>query len=328
MKMQHRARARTADSILDLVGNTPLVRLNRVTQGLECEVLAKLEYLNPSGSIKDRMALWMIESAEKRGDLKPGYTVTEASTGNTGIALSFVSAAKGYKMIVFMPEAVASPEKRKMMESYGAEIRLVDTSSLASSLDPSVHGGVIEMIPRTKARELEASSRDVWWARQFSNPDNVAAHRETTGRELRQQTEGRVDAFVASIGTGGTLIGVRQALREANPEVKAIAVEPVSMPWIAKGKDAIPLIEGITDGLLMDILDGGLADEVIPVADADAVNMAHQLGQKEGLFCGMSSGANVFVALKIARRLGKGKTVVAILPDSRDRYFSVERYVT
>jgi cysteine synthase A len=326
--MQDAAHSKIADSVLDLIGNTPLVRLQRVTEGLDCQVLAKLEYLNPSGSIKDRMALRMVEGAEKRGVLRPGFKIIEASTGNTGIALSFVAAAKGYKMIVFMPEAVASAEKRKMMESYGAEIRLVDTSEMESTFDPSVHGGVVEILPRMKCRDLEAAASDVWWARQFSNPDNVAAHRETTGREIVDQTNGHVDAFVASIGTGGTLIGVQQALKEANTDVKAIAAEPASMPWIARGKGSVPLIEGITDGLLMEILDGGLADEVVPVGDADAVKMAHQLAEREGLFCGISSGANVFVALRVAQRLGKGRTVVAILPDSRDRYLSKERYVT
>jgi cysteine synthase A len=316
------------NSVLELIGNTPLVRLNSVTQGLECEVLAKLEYMNPSGSIKDRMALWMIESAEKRGLLKPGYKIIEASTGNTGIALSFVAAAKGYEMIVFMPKAVASPERRKMMESYGAQIRLVDTADLDPSLDPSVHGGVIEIIPRMSCRDLEACSPDVWWARQFSNADNVAAHRETTGKEILRQTNGRVDAFVASIGTGGTLMGVAQALKEVNPNAKIIAVEPAGAPWIGGGRESIPMIEGITDGLLLDILDQKVADEVIPVTDKDAIDMAHQLAEKEGLFCGMSGGANVFAALQVAGRLGTGKTVVAILTDSRDRYLSLERYIT
>lgn len=316
------------NSVLDLIGNTPLVRLNSVTEDLKCEVLAKLEYMNPSGSIKDRMALWMIESAEKRGLLKPGYKIVEASTGNTGIALSFVAAAKGYEMIVFMPKAVASPERRKMMESYGAQIRLVDTEDLDPSLDPSVHGGVIEIIPRMSCRDLEACSPDVWWARQFSNPDNVAAHRETTGKEILRQTNGRVHAFVASIGTGGTLMGVAQALKEVNPKAEIIAVEPAGAPWIGGGKDSIPMIEGITDGLLLDILDQEVADEVIPVADKDAIDMAHRLAEKEGLFCGMSGGANVFAALQVATRLGTGKTVVAILTDSRDRYLSLERYIT
>jgi cysteine synthase A len=316
------------NSVLNLIGNTPLVRLNKITDGLESEVLAKLEYLNPSGSIKDRMALWMIEAAEKRGDLKPGYKIVEASTGNTGIALSFVAAVKGYQMVVYMPQAVASAERRKMMESYGAKIELVDTAGLDPSLDPSVHGGVIEITPRMKCRDVEAANPDVWWARQFSNPDNVAAHRETTGKEILEQTGGRVDAFVASIGTGGTLMGVAQALKPLCAHLEMIAVEPAGAPWIGRGKEAIPLIEGITDGLLIDILDQGVADEIIWVTDEDAINMARRLTQEEGLFCGMSGGANVFAALQVARRLGKGKTIVAVLTDSRDRYLSKERYIT
>ena len=318
----------TPSSVLDLIGNTPLVRLNSVTAGLESEVLAKLEYLNPSGSIKDRIALWMIESAENRGLLKPGHKIVEASTGNTGIALSFVAAVKGYQMIVYMPKAVASEERRRMMESYGARIELVGTESLDPSLDPSVHGGVIEIIPRQKCREVEAASPDVWWARQFSNPDNVAAHRETTGKEILQQTGGQLDAFVTSIGTGGTLMGVAEAVKPVCPQAQMIAVEPASSPWIGKGKESIPIIEGITDGLLIDILDQGVADEVMWVTDDEATGMARRLAEEEGLFCGMSGGANVFAALQIARRMGKGKTIVAILTDSRDRYLSAETYVT
>ena len=326
--MENTSSNSVASGVLDLIGNTPLVRLNRVTEGLEAEVLAKLEFLNPSGSIKDRMALFMIENAEKRGDLKPGSTIVEASTGNTGIALSFVAAVKGYPMTVYMPKAVASEERMRMMRSYGARIELVGTEDLDSSLDPSVHGGVIEIVPRQKCLEVEGDNPNIWWARQFSNPDNVAAHRETTGKEILKQTGGKVDAFLASIGTGGTLLGVAQTLKPACPNAEMIAVEPAGAPWIGRGKEAIPYIEGITDGLLFDILDGGVTDEIIWVTDDDAVQMARRLAREEGLFCGMSGGANVFAALQVAQRLGKGKTIVAILTDSRDRYLTTERYIT
>ena len=326
--MDRRSREAVHGSVLDLIGNTPLVRLNKVTAGLEAEVLAKLEYLNPSGSIKDRIALYMIENAEKRGDLKPGYRIVEASTGNTGIALSFVAAVKGYPMTVYMPKAVASEERKRMMESYGAQIELVGTEDLDTALDPSVHGGVIEIVPRQKCKEVEAANPHTWWARQFSNPDNVAAHRETTGKEILEQTGGQIDSFVASIGTGGTLLGVSQAIKPVCPEAQMIAVEPAGAPWIGRGKEAIPFIEGITDGLLFDILDGGVAEEILWVTDEEAVQMARRLAREEGLFCGMSGGANVLAALQVAQRLGKDKTVVAILTDSRDRYLTTERYIT
>ena len=326
--MDKRSREAVHGSVLDLIGNTPLVRLSKVTRGLEAAVLAKLEYLNPSGSIKDRIALYMIENAEKRGDLKPGYRIVEASTGNTGIALSFVAAVKSYPMTVYMPKAVASEERKRMMESYGAQIELVGTEDLDTALDPSVHGGVIEIVPRQKCKEVEAANPHIWWARQFSNPDNVAAHRETTGKEILEQTGGQIDAFVASIGTGGTLLGVSQAIKPVCPRAQMIAVEPASAPWIGRGKEAIPFIEGITDGLLFDILDGGVAEEILWVTDEDAVQMARRLAREEGLFCGMSAGANVFAALQVAKKLGKDKTVVAILTDSRDRYLTTERYIT
>jgi cysteine synthase A len=326
--MDTRSRKAVHGNMLDLIGNTPLVRLNKVTEGIEAEVLAKLEYLNPSGSIKDRIALYMIENAETRGDLKPGHTIVEASTGNTGIALSFVAAVKGYPMTVYMPKAVASEERKRMMVSYGAQIELVGTEDLDIALDPSVHGGVIEIVPRQKCKEVEAANRHIWWARQFSNPDNVTAHRETTGKEILEQTGGQIDAFVASIGTGGTLLGVSQAIKPVCPQSQMIAVEPAGAPWIGRGKEAIPYIEGITDGLLFDILDGNVAEEILWVTDEDAVQMARRLAREEGLFCGMSAGANVFAALRVAQRLGKGKTIVAILTDSRDRYLTTERYIT
>jgi cysteine synthase A len=319
------------NSILAAIGNTPLVQLRQVVRGIDAQVLVKVEYLNPSGSIKDRIALYMVERAERVGLLKPGYTIVEASTGNTGTALAFVAAAKGYKMRVFSPKVVASPERRRMMECYGAQIEIVDVEALQGEgrlMDTSVHGAVIEVIPRQLCRELERKDPTIWWARQFKNPDNVAAHREWTGKEILEQTDGHVDAFVASVGTGGTLLGVAQALQAHNPRVKVYGVEPAAAPHLRGGLDKIPIIPGITDGIIVDILKAGIVTDVISVTDREAIDMAHQLAEKEGLFCGVSSGANVLAALQIARQLGEGARVVTVLPDSRDRYLSLEKYTT
>jgi cysteine synthase A len=227
-----------------------------------------------------------------------------------------------------MPDTVASTERIKLMEAYGAEIHFVDVQDEGRSLDAGVHGALSEIVPRMKCRDVEASRPDVWWARQFSNLNNVAAHRETTGREILRQTEGKVDAAVASIGTGGTLMGVAQALEEELPDCELIAVEPAEDPVLGRGKDGMPIIEGITDGIALEMLDTDLVDDVVLVSDGDAIATAHLLAEKEGLFCGISSGANVFAAMKVAERLGESKTIVAILPDSKDRYLSIERYIT
>ncbi len=321
----------TANSILEAIGNTPLIQLREVVGDLGVEVWVKAEFLNPSGSIKDRIALYMIEGAERSGRLKPGYTIVEASTGNTGAALSFVAAAKGYRMRVFSPQLVASPERARIMESYGAEIEIVDTEALQKDdklRDGSAHGATLEVIPRQMCLALERSDPTVWWARQFSNPDNTAAHREQTGKEILEQTGGRLDAFVASVGTGGTLLGVAQALLAHDPNIEIHAVEPASSPHLKAGLEEILIIPGITDGLLVDILKADFLASVISVTDKDAIEMAHQLAEKEGLFCGMSSGANVLAALEVAKSLGKGARVVTVLPDSRDRYLTLEKYTT
>ncbi len=320
-----------ARSILSSIGNTPLVRLNQLIRGLDAEILVKPEYLNPSGSIKDRIALYMIERAEQAGHLKPGYTIVEASTGNTGAALAFVAAAKGYRMLVFSPKVVASPERKRIMESYGAQIEIVDVESLQTEgkvMDTSIHGAVIEVMPRKMCLDLERTNTNVWWARQFKNPDNVAAHREWTGKEILEQTDGQVDAFVASVGTGGTLLGVAQALRAKNPAVRIYGVEPASAPHLRGGLEKMPLIPGITDGIIVDIIKENIVSDVISVTDKDAIDMAHRLAEKEGLFCGMSSGANVLAAIHVAEKLGKGAHIVTVLPDNRDRYFSLEKYTT
>lgn len=315
------------DSVLEAIGNTPLLRLNRMAREGDAEILAKLEFLNPSGSIKDRIAMYMIESAEQQGLLQPGYRIVEASTGNTGTALAFVSAVKGYQMVVFWPSVTSSEERVRIVKAYGADINVIDLEQ-EDLPDLSVHGGVIEIVPRQKCRDLEAAASDVWWARQFSNHDNVCAHRETTAREIMQQTDGQLDAFVASVGTGGTLMGVAQVLKEHNPDIYIVGVEPASSPLLGVDRSEIPIVEGITDGLILEILDAGLVDDVISVDDETAINMAHQLSRCEGLFCGMSSGANMYAARQVAERLGSGKRVVTVLPDSRDRYLFTEKYTT
>lgn len=319
---------RVHDSVLELIGNTPMVRLNRVTEGIEANVLVKLEYLNPSGSLKDRIALRMIEDAEKSGQLKPGDTIVESSSGNTAIALSLVAAVKGYKMRLYYPETVWSPEKLRVMSRYGSEVETVPLVETEVARKAGVHGARVEVPGRVKCREVEESDPRVWWARQFSSPGNVAAHNDT-GREILEQTDGRVDAFVAAVGTGGTLLGVAEVLRREVPDVRIIAVEPAEWEGfeeiLSRERRVIP---GITDGIISQILETNIVDEVVKVTNEEAREMAYRLSREEGLFAGMSSGANVFAALNEARKLGRGKNVVTVLPDSGDRYFTDERFIT
>jgi len=315
-----------ANSIIELIGNTPMVRLNRITRDIAPDILVKLEYLNPSGSTKDRIAFRMIEDAEKDGSLHKGMTIVESSTGNTAIAFSFAAAMKGYKMKIFIPKLVSAMEKLITMQLYGAEIEKVDTEYLLETLDKSVHGGRIEVVGRKICLDLEKNNNDIWWARQFSNPSNAAAHKDTTGKEILEQTDGKVDAFVASVGTAGTLVGVGQALKEAFPNVKIIAVEPAGWPYLAGGKSGITIIDGVSGGLLLDAAD--MADEVVVVNDEEAINMANRLMKEEGMRCGISSGANVVASLRIGSKFPELKNIVTVLPDSRDRYFTKEMYTT
>ena len=325
-----------ADSMLDLIGNIPLVRLNRIGANMDAEILVKPEFLNPSGSIKDRIAKLMIEGAEKEGKLKPGSTIIEATTGNTGTALAFTAAVKGYKMQAYSPAMVANRSRMSIMQAYGCEVEPVDIAeyeakrqgkSGTARSDSSVHGGHVELLPRQVCLELEQENEGVWWARQFSNPNNVRAHREWTAKEILDQTDGKLDAFVASVGTGGTILGVAQALKAHNPEILVIGVEPAGKAMMGAPEE-YPLIPGISDGIIPEIFASKLVDRVISVTDQEAIEMAHQMAKKEGIFCGMSSGANVFACLKVARELGSGKRIVTVLPDSRDRYLEVEKYTT
>jgi len=311
---------------LNLIGNTSLLDLKRETTGLPQNIAVKTEFLNPSGSIKDRIALRMIKKAEEEGLIKPGGTIVEASTGNTAIALCYVGAVLGYQVKIFLPREVGEDEKIDTMKLYGAEIEMLDTGYKEKTSDGSVHGSSIEILPRKKCLEAEKSGDNVWWARQFSNPHNAETHKFDTGQEILEQTDGQIDAFVASVGTAGTLLGVGQTLKEYNPGIKVVGVEPSGFPAMRNGKEGIEIIEGITGGLILDAID--LADDVIVVDNDQAVQMADRLVQEEGLFCGISSGANVFAAIEFVRKNPELKNVVTVLPDRRDRYFSIQRYTT
>ena len=305
------------DSILDAIGNTPLVRLKSLTKGVESEILVKCEFMNPSGSLKDRVAKHVIPMAEKEGRLRRGYTIVEASTGNMGSALALVAAATGYEFICCMPEEMTG-ERSRIMNMLGAEVRY--TGSIFTDEG-------ITYVHREVARQIEASNPNAWWVRQFSNPANVQAHKETTGYEIIQQTGGNIDAFVMAAGTGGTLMGVAKALKEKLPDkkIEIVAVGPERAPILSEGKSGASLIPGVSDGFIPEILDTQIYDRIVSVADEAAVEMAHRLRREEKLFCGISSGANGVASLELAKELGKDSTVVTILPDSADRYYSFER---
>jgi len=328
---------------LNLIGNTPLVRLSRVASGLEANVYAKCEFLNPSGSIKDRMALRMVQEAERNGRLREGGLIVDATSGNTGPALAFVGSMKGYRVRLFIPAKWAgeyNPENRvRVMECFGAEVEKFSTAGyekLVDGLSLSEASGAVFAIGMKKCYDLEQRDSRVWWANQDSNPNNMLAHKETTGREILEQLNDKVDAWVASIGTGGTILGVAQALREKVGHAAVIGLEPEDArvtEWSKSGSMSryrqavgLPPAKSLVDLML----EMGLPDEVLTVNDADARLMMNRLCREEGLFCGMSSGANVYASLKIAKRLGKGANVVTVLVDRRERYFPehpLEHYV-
>ncbi len=317
------------NSVLELIGNTPMVRLNKIGAGLESDILVKLEYLNPSGSLKDRIALEMIEQAEKEGRIKPGCTIIESSTGNTGFALSTIGTLKGYKVVIYetMPGKAGS-EKKKMMENVGAEVRLMEPEDIEGLQEKSIAGAEVELPGRQLCLDDErACPEKVWWARQFSNQANVKAH-YITAKEILEQTGGRIDVFVQSIGTAGSVTGIAEVLKKEVPGIKVIGIQPASSkePWYP-GMD-FPSTE-IKGGIVTEMLKKeGLIDELVSITDAEAREMTHRLWKEEGLYCGVSSGANVHFALLEAKQAKGKKIIVTLLNDHMNRYLTEERYVT
>ena len=294
-----------------LIGGTPLLELTHIEQaeGLKARLLAKLEYLNPAGSVKDRVGKAMIDDAERRGLLKPGSVIIEPTSGNTGIGLAAVAAARGYRIIIVMPETM-SVERRQIMKAYGAELVLTEGAK-------GMKGAI------AKAEELAKEIPDSFIPGQFVNPANAAAHRETTGPEIWQDTDGKVDVFVAGVGTGGTVTGVGEYLKSKAPGVKVVAVEPASSPVLSKGVAGSHKIQGIGAGFVPEVLNTNIYDEIIPVKDEDAFAQGRAMGQREGVLVGLSSGAALWAAIQVAKRQeNAGKTVVVLLPDTGDRYLS------
>ena len=294
-----------------LIGKTPLLELTHIEKalGLKAKVLAKLEYFNPAGSVKDRVAKAMIDDAEEKGLLKPGSVIIEPTSGNTGIGLAAVAAARGYRIIIVMPDTM-SVERRQLMKAYGAELVLSEGAK-------GMKGAI------AKADELSASIPGSFIPGQFVNPANPKAHFETTGPEIYADTDGEVDIFVAGVGTGGTITGVGEYLKSKKPEVKVVAVEPATSPVLSKGTAGAHKIQGIGAGFVPKVLDTGVYDEIIPVANEDAFAVGKQIGKAEGVLVGISSGAAAWAAIELAKRPeNEGKTIVVLLPDTGDRYLS------
>ena len=294
-----------------LIGHTPLLELTHIEKnnGLEAKVLAKLEYLNPAGSVKDRIAKAMLDDAEAKGLLKEGSVIIEPTSGNTGIGLASVAAARGYRIIIVMPDTM-SVERRQLMKAYGAELVLTEGAK-------GMKGAI------AKADELAKELPNSFIPGQFVNPANPAAHKATTGPEIWEDTDGKVDIFVAGVGTGGTITGVGEYLKSQNPNVKVVAVEPATSPVLSKGTAGAHKIQGIGAGFVPDVLDTKVYDEIIPVANEDAFAAGKEVGRSEGVLVGISAGAALWAAIELAKRPeNKGKTIVALLPDTGDRYLS------
>ena len=298
-------------SLTELVGKTPILELTHIeeAEGLKATVLAKLEYFNPAGSVKDRIAKQMIEDAEADGKLGPGSTIIEPTSGNTGIGLAAIAAARGYRIIITMPETM-SIERRKLMKAYGAELVLTEGAK-------GMKGAI------AKAEELAQEIPNSFIPGQFVNPSNPKAHRLTTGPEIYEDTEGKVDIFVAGVGTGGTLTGVGEDLKSKNSDIKVVAVEPQDSPVLSEGRAGAHKIQGIGAGFVPDTLNTEIYDEIIPVSNDDAFAVGREIGAKEGILVGISAGAAAFAAIQLAKRPeNEGKTIVVLLPDTGDRYLS------
>jgi len=322
-------------SILQQIGNTPLLKLRKVTNGLDAEIYVKCEFLNPGGSIKDRMALRMVEEAEKRGQLKPGGVIVDQSTGNTGPALAFVGAVKGYKVQLFLPAQLSSSynpaDRIRIARLFGCKVTSIDLENHIvniEQLDRVDKAASFVAIRMKQCYDMQKSDPTAWWANQLCNPDNAKAHREGTGIEILEQTDGKIDAWVTSIGTGGTLLGVAQALKSAIPNLIIAGVLPTDDPrleWV-RSRAVHKALEkfGVPNQrfLIEDILEKNLLNHDLVVKNEDAKNMADRLCREEGLFCGMSSGANVYAAIEIGKKMKEGARIVTVLVDRRDRYFA------
>lgn len=303
------------NNVSELIGNTPLVELTHIEEkfGLNCRLLAKLEYLNPAGSAKDRVAKEMIEQAERDGILRPGATIIEPTSGNTGIGLASIASIKGYKCIIVIPETM-SVERRNLIKAYGAEIVLSDGAL-------GMKGAI------AKAEELHKQIPGSFIPAQFDNPANANAHRKTTGPEIWRDTDGRMDVFVAGVGTGGTITGVGEYLKDMNPAIKVIAMEPAASPFLSEGKAGAHGIQGIGAGFAPSILNQNVYDEIITIEDDTAIEYGKLVGSEEGFLVGISSGAALAAAVKVAQRPeSNGKTIVVLLPDSGDRYYSTKLF--
>jgi len=311
---------RPLESALELVGNTPMVKLKQISKDIPAEIWAKLEFYNPSGSVKDRIALKMIEEAEKRGDLKKGSTIIEPTSGNTGIALAFVCALKGYPMIAVLPEAV-SDERRMIMEKLGAKVELVTCCDKGKGITKKDMETVVE-----RAKELARQTQDSFMPNQFDNEDNPKAHAETTAEEILVQTNGKISAFVAACGTGGTFTGVARVFKERAPKVKMVAVEPSASAVLSGQEPGFHRIQGIGEGFIPNVLCVELADEIVTVNCDDAFETCRRLWREEGIMGGISSGANVHAALKVGKDMNKGDIIVTLIPDTGLRYFSTELF--